>query len=139
MPSYIPRAISRPQPYLIRFDWDDGSSSTILLEKFREACPCAVCKGETIMGTTYFVGIKQFVPGMNELVDLVVTGNYGVQAIWKDGHDSGIYTWQMLRDVAKEHALSDTQLQALEREVSASRTAESASKNGHNISDKHGA
>lgn len=57
------------------------------------------------MGTTYFVGIKQFVPGMNELERLEQVGNYGVQATWKDKHDSGIYTWQMLRLIAEKNAL----------------------------------
>ena len=114
MPSYIPTAIERPKPYLLRLSWDDGTVATVTLEKFREECPCALCKGETIMGTTYFVGIKQFSPGMNELVSLVPVGNYGVQASWKDGHDSGIYTWENLRTIALSHKLSDAELLAFE-------------------------
>ncbi len=51
------------------------------------------------MGQVVFAGIKTFTPGMNELVALTPVGNYGVQAAWADGHDSGIYTWEMLRTV----------------------------------------
>ncbi|MFM8178854.1 MAG: gamma-butyrobetaine hydroxylase-like domain-containing protein, partial [Candidatus Kapaibacterium sp.] len=110
MPSYIPTSVRRPHPLLLTMTWDDGFSSTITLETFREECPCALCKGETIMGTTYLVGIKQFVPGMNELERLEPIGNYGVQATWKDKHDSGIYTWQMLRLIAEKNALRKNEI-----------------------------
>jgi DUF971 family protein len=51
------------------------------------------------MGQVVFSGIKTFSPGMNELMALTTVGNYGVQAAWADGHDSGIYTWELLRTV----------------------------------------
>ncbi|MBL7974446.1 MAG: DUF971 domain-containing protein [Candidatus Kapabacteria bacterium] len=114
MPSYIPTTITRPRPYLLSLEWSDGKKSTFLLEKLREECPCAHCKGETIMGVTYTFGLKQFSAGMNELVSLVPVGNYGLQATWKDGHDSGIYTWEMLRNVAITHALSDKDIKNIE-------------------------
>lgn len=31
-------------------------------------------------------------------------GNYAVQLIFSDGHDSGIYTWAVLHDLATRHA-----------------------------------
>ncbi len=117
MPSYIPVSIQRPKPYLLRLVWDDGTDCTISLARFREECPCALCKGETIMGTTYIVGMKQFSPGMNELLSLVPVGNYGVQATWKDGHDSGIYTWENLRSIATGSALSADDIARLESQV----------------------
>ena len=89
--------------------------ATITLEAFREECPCAVCKGETIMGTTYVFGIKQFSPGMNELKKLEPVGNYGLQAYWGDGHDSGIYTWETLLDIVRRRKLSDSEIAELSR------------------------
>ena len=50
---------------------------------------------------------------MNELVSLTPVGNYGVQAAWADGHDTGIYTWEMLRTVFTEKKLTDSDLAAL--------------------------
>lgn len=114
MPSFIPVEITRPKPYLLQVRWEDGSTATITLERLREECPCALCKGETIMGTTYFVGIKQFSPGMNELVSLVPVGNYGLQATWKDGHDAGIYTWENFRNAVLGNALTAAEIADLE-------------------------
>ena len=66
------------------------------------------------MGTTYTFGIKMLSPGMNELETLTPVGNYGVQAKWKDGHDSGIYTWENLKIICSKHKLSDERILALE-------------------------
>lgn len=65
------------------------------------------------MGTTYSFGIKQFAPGMNELTALTPVGNYGIQATWKDGHDTGIYTWEMLKTIATKHHLTESELNEL--------------------------
>ncbi len=106
----VPSTISRPSPFILRIDWSDGVSTSILLEKMRDECPCAMCKGEQIMGQQVSFGMKMFAPGMNDLEKLVPVGNYGVQATWKDGHDTGIYPWKLLRQIAVQNALTEEQL-----------------------------
>lgn len=39
------------------------------------------------------VGIKEIVP----------TGNYALKIVFDDGHDSGLYTWDCLYDLAHHH------------------------------------
>lgn len=63
------------------------------------------------MGTTYSFGMKVSKPGMYELEGIHPVGNYAVQAIWKDGHNTGIYTWDILRQISQERGLSAEQLQ----------------------------
>ncbi len=63
---------------------------------------------------------------MNELVSLVPVGNYGVQAAWKDGHDSGIYTWDQLRTIALKHSLSANELRGLEEQERSSANGRSS-------------
>ena len=80
--------------------WDDRHVSRYPLEYLRAECPCAACKGESIFGTFYPPPkLPMFTPGMNELVTLAPTGGYGVQAAWKDGHNTGIYSWEYLRAI----------------------------------------
>lgn len=69
------------------------------------------------MGQSVFVGIKTYAPGMNELVSLNPIGNYGVQATWGDGHDTGIYTWEMIRTIFTENALSEGTLVNIDKEL----------------------
>ncbi|SRR5579883_2687037 len=78
--------------------WDDQHVSHYSLGYLRGECPCASCKGEVIFGKVYAAPkLPMFSPGMNELEALTPTGGYGVQARWKDGHDTGIYSWDYLR------------------------------------------
>lgn len=111
MNELIPTKIHRPKPYLLAMEWADGLTATVSMQRFREECPCAVCKGENIMGTTYSFGMPMFTPGMYELTALNPTGNYGIRAEWKDGHNTGIYTWEILRTIALKHNLTPEQLQ----------------------------
>lgn len=69
------------------------------------------------MGQTMFVGIKTFQPGMNELIALNPVGNYGVQASWKDGHGTGIYTWNMMRKIFDDKRLSESTLAEIDKEL----------------------
>jgi DUF971 family protein len=61
--------------------------------------------------------MKTLQPGMNELASLTPVGNYGVQASWKDGHDSGIYSWEMLRTVFEQRKLSEETLAEIGRQL----------------------
>ena len=112
-----PIALKRTSPVVLSSTWDDGFESSVLLSDLRDACPCAHCTGEEIMGEVVFQGMKTLAPGMNELEALIPVGNYGVQANWKDGHNSGIYTWQMLRDVFEEKKLSAETLREIEGQM----------------------
>ncbi len=81
--------------------WDDGGESFIPLDKLRRACPCAGCKGERdIMGNLYKNPERPYGPGAFELRGLTLIGSYAVQPTWRDGHATGIYSFDYLRQVA---------------------------------------
>ena len=69
------------------------------------------------MGQVVFAGMKTFQLGMNELASITPVGNYGVQVAWKDGHDTGIYTWEMLRTLFETKRLSQQTLAEIEQRV----------------------
>ena len=81
--------------------WDDGGESFISLEKLRRACPCAGCKGETdIMGNLYKNPPSPLSAKSFELTRLIGVGGYGVQPVWADGHATGIFSFEQLRQMA---------------------------------------
>lgn len=62
----------------------------------RRACPCAACRGEPgYVGR--FARDPELRPDEDELADIKLVGAYGLNAIWADGHDTGIYTFEHLR------------------------------------------
>jgi DUF971 family protein len=80
--------------------WDDGHVSLLPLKLLRDECPCAGCKGEVLFGKIYKPApLSVFQEGMYELSALKPVGQYAIQAVWKDGHDTGIYSWEYLRSL----------------------------------------
>jgi DUF971 family protein len=82
--------------------WDDGGESFIALEKLRRRCPCAGCQGEPdIMGQMLKGPEVPLTPSSFQLRRMVNVGGYGIQPVWADGHDSGIYSFDYLRKLAE--------------------------------------
>jgi DUF971 family protein len=81
----------------LELTWSDGHQSSIPLKFLRDACPCAGCKGEVLFGKVYKPApLTVFQEGMYELKNLQTVGQYAIQATWKDGHDTGIYSYEYL-------------------------------------------
>lgn len=106
-----PKKINKVGKYLISCEWQDGFSSVIRLSDFRKECPCADCnKEESGHGGFGFQTLGTFNQGMNELTGIEKVGNYAIAASWGDGHDTGIYTWEKLREIFEKYALSDDKI-----------------------------
>jgi DUF971 family protein len=81
--------------------WDDGTESYITLEQLRRHCPCAGCKGEMdIMGNVYKAQPKPLPPQAFQLRGIGKVGGYAIQPQWADGHSTGIFSFDYLRNVA---------------------------------------
>jgi len=104
MNSDRPIRIERRDEATLHIVWGDWFEVAVPLELLRRECPCAYCKGEQVFGTTVIMPLVQFAPGMYELSGLEPVGNYGIRIRWADGHDTGIYPWSLLRQIA-EHLM----------------------------------
>jgi len=81
--------------------WSDDSESYIPMRRFREACPCAGCKGEMdVMGHVYKGPEQQLAPQSYQLRSVQRVGGYGIQPVWADGHSTGIFSFEYLRRLA---------------------------------------
>ena len=81
--------------------WEEGSESFIPLEKLRRSCPCAGCHGETdILGNVYKSPDKPLPVSAFELRRFVPVGGYAVQLFWGDGHNSGLFSFDYLKQIA---------------------------------------
>lgn len=83
--------------------WSDNSESKIGLKYLRDECPCANCKGETILLKTYRPPKPTiFNPDMYKIKNIQTVGGYAIQVSWGDGHDTGIYSWDYLKQLAND-------------------------------------
>ena len=86
----------------VAIKWEDGSESFIALEKLRRACPCAGCRGEVdIMGQLHKGPDQPLTQAAFQLRALNRIGTYAIQPIWADGHATGLYSFDYLRQVAE--------------------------------------
>lgn len=93
-----PKQIKLIEQEELHIIWDDDSESRIKLKTLRDECPCAVCKGETVLFKTYKPPkIKISSPDVYTLKEIIPVGKYAIQLNWKDNHNTGIYTWEMLQ------------------------------------------
>lgn len=82
--------------------WADGSEDYLTLEALRRACPCAACQGEVdVMGHLHRGPPPKLTPNSYQLVRLAPVGAYGLQPVWGDGHNTGLFTFDNLRRLAR--------------------------------------
>lgn len=98
-----PLQIKRLEKHFLFTKWSDGFEAFIPLDDLRRNCPCAECTGEQIGDIVYSrpkpVKIE---PGAFDLVDIKPIGNYAIAVKWANGHDTGIYNWEKLREIFNE-------------------------------------
>ena len=79
-------------------EWRDGVTERIPFDRLRRSCPCAACRGE-LGSPGRFQLDPELRPGEDDLADIALVGNYGLKVIWGDGHDTGIYRYEHLREL----------------------------------------
>ena len=88
-----------PDARVFRVVWDDGAVSEYEWEPMRRACPCAYCSGEGQFAGNVNSETK-FSAEQTTLKQVFPVGRYGLTPEWGDGHDTGIYTFKLLRKAA---------------------------------------
>ncbi|MGA0133463.1 MAG: gamma-butyrobetaine hydroxylase-like domain-containing protein [Opitutales bacterium] len=80
--------------------WEDGREDLLPAEVLREESPSAENKGEVdVLGRRWGgEGPRRF-PGVT-VTGWSQVGNYALALRFSDGHDSGIYSWDLLRSLA---------------------------------------
>jgi DUF971 family protein len=107
-PQSDPEHIAISKSRGIEIDWKDGHHSSYSNALLRDECPCATCTGShgTAPQRTNFSSpdakpanpFVMYKPAP-KMLNVEPVGNYAIRIYWNDGHSSGIYSWEHLRDV----------------------------------------
>ena len=95
-----PTKISTGEPGELLIQWNDGHAGRHALRTLRKYCPCSACKQAMEQGEEQTL-LPILTPGQNELASVEPIGNYALQMQWKDGHKTGIYTFDYLRQICE--------------------------------------
>lgn len=94
MPGIVPKGITRRDDG-VAIDWDgSGHVGLFPARELRLACPCAECVEE--MSGRPLLDPARIAEDVRP-VTLALVGAYGLRIHWSDGHGTGIYTFERLR------------------------------------------
>lgn len=86
-----PRALHRSSgDRELRIEWGEGDVQRIAFARLRGACPCSQCRAARLQGRIALVAADVGLIALN-------SQGYGVQLVFDDGHERGIYPWDYLR------------------------------------------
>jgi len=84
---------------ILEIKFDNGLESRLTTEYLRISSPSAEVKGHGPGQEVLQVGKKQV-----NIHTIEPVGNYAIRLRFDDGHDTGIYTWDYLYDLAQNQA-----------------------------------
>ncbi len=94
---------ARQAEQTLELTWPDDSVVRLPYHYLRSECPCASCRnewtGERILDPNS-IRRDLSLEGMEGI------GSYAVRFGWNDGHSSGLYTWETLQRLCREHSAS---------------------------------
>ena len=94
----VPVEIKQSGVRELRIIWNDGQVNDFDVVQLRRSCRCAACVDE-------ITGSQILQPSqVGEYVrpqTIRQVGNYAIQVNWSDGHTSGIFTFDYLRQIAQ--------------------------------------
>lgn len=82
--------------------WSDGHADVFTWSFLRRQCPCAVCRTEREKPKPLFPILKPEETKPPQPVGMEPVGRYAYQISWNDGHNSGIYSFEYLLELAKQ-------------------------------------
>ncbi len=96
----IPISIKVVDQKNLLITWDDKSISRIDLSKLRRFCPCATCIADRENQSKTYISL--FASDQVKVEKIFEVGNYAIGIKWKDGHNTGIYEFPYLKNLALE-------------------------------------
>ena len=83
----------------LHIEWDDGIDSNIELKTLRKLCPCANCSEQRLSQSDSYIPL--YFEDQIKVVEIFEVGNYAIGIKWKDGHNTGIYEFPLLRKISQ--------------------------------------
>lgn len=84
---------------MLEVAWADGTRFELPCEYLRVFSPSAELRGHGL-AEPMLVGGKREV----NVTRIDAVGRYAVRLVFDDGHDTGLYTWDVLHDLGSRHA-----------------------------------
>ncbi len=97
METVQPKSINQISDTVLTILWDDGHESLYFADHLRKNCPCADCESrKEKLGDKAFPFLKDI-----KIDSYEMQGRYAIGFTFSDGHNTGIYRYELLRDLCQ--------------------------------------
>ena len=94
------------EPSSLLIEWSDGRKQQYPWAELRRHCPCATCREKKKAEAQNPAAPLPVLPLAEaqplRVVAMKPVGNYAYSIAFSDGHDTGIYTFEQLRELGHE-------------------------------------
>jgi DUF971 family protein len=90
-----PTQLSITRDGLLAIVWNDGRRQVYDVAELRRECPCATCRDPATPAS-------DFPAGSVRIAQMDPVGNYAYRIRFSDGHDTGIFTLEYLRELGRD-------------------------------------
>lgn len=100
-----PTKLARLDDRHLLIEWSDGMSRRYSVRELREACPCASCRekrSQPAPPSTQLPVISAQEARPLTIRGMKPIGTYAYTIDFSDNHDTGIYTYELLRQLGAE-------------------------------------
>lgn len=101
--TYLVELRRMPEERAAHLTWDDGASARLTYDTIQGYCPCAHCRGHE-GGELTFIQPKKPIQSLQA----APVGNYAVSLALEGGCNSGIFSFDFLREIARRENLLNT-------------------------------
>jgi DUF971 family protein len=99
MSAVVPIRLRKEGEDALIIEWSDGKRCVYKWTELRTQCPCAGCREERQQPHDPFRVLKPSELQPLRPLKLEPVGHYAYKIVWSDGHDSGIYSLDFLRQL----------------------------------------
>jgi len=85
-------------PSILNLTWSDGEKTEISGVSLRRFCACSGCRSRQVIGT-------EIITDSGEIQNIKLMGSTGLQIVFADGHDRGVFPWAYIYAIANGGAL----------------------------------
>ena len=98
-----PTALSLVEDRFLQITWSDGEVRRSSFPTLRKACPCATCREKSRADVTRKPNLLPVLSAAEaqpiKIVRMRPVGNYAYNIDFSDGHGSGLFTIELLREL----------------------------------------
>lgn len=104
MSEVIPQALRLAPSGALEITWSDNVTQIVTPRDLRRACPCARCRAEVLekpKPTNPFPVLTTAQAQPLAIARMTPVGNYAYSIEFSDGHSTGIYSFEFLRQLGE--------------------------------------